>query len=100
MPFTRPTLAELRDTIRQDFAARLPGAGALTPAATVTTQAIGDAPVVGTSVNYAREDHKHGEPAFAAITAQTTPDLLFHDATCRDAWCAKAGVTPPVEVVP
>jgi len=29
MPFTRPTLAELRDRIRQDFAARLPGADAL-----------------------------------------------------------------------
>jgi uncharacterized phage protein gp47/JayE len=29
MPFVRPTLAELRDTIRQDFAARLPGADAL-----------------------------------------------------------------------
>jgi uncharacterized phage protein gp47/JayE len=29
VPFTRPTLAELRDTIRQDFAARLPGADAV-----------------------------------------------------------------------
>jgi uncharacterized phage protein gp47/JayE len=29
MPFTRPTLAELRDRIRQDFGARLPGADAL-----------------------------------------------------------------------
>jgi len=47
------------------------GAGA-TPAATVTTQAIGDAPVVGAGTNYAREDHKHGMPAFGAITAETT----------------------------
>jgi len=44
----------------------------LNPATTVTTQAIGDAPVVGTLATYAREDHKHGEPAFAAPTAQTT----------------------------
>src|SRR5262249_46018223 len=43
-----------------------------TPATTVTTQAIGDAPVVGTLATYAREDHKHGEPAFGAITAETT----------------------------
>jgi hypothetical protein len=46
-------------------------AGAI-PAATVTTQAIGDAPVVGVGTNYAREDHKHGMPAFGAVTAQTT----------------------------
>jgi len=44
----------------------------LNPATTVTTQAIGDAPVVGTLASYAREDHKHGEPAFAAPTAQTS----------------------------
>jgi len=46
-------------------------AGAI-PAATVTTQAIGDAPVVGTGTNYAREDHKHGMPAFGTVTAETT----------------------------
>jgi len=45
---------------------------ALNPATTVTTQAIGDAPVVGTLATYAREDHKHGMPAFGTITAQTT----------------------------
>src|SRR5262252_7036651 len=45
-------------------------AGAI-PAATVTTQAIGDAPVVGTLTNFAREDHKHGMPGFGAITAET-----------------------------
>jgi hypothetical protein len=33
------------------------------PAATVTTETAGAAPVVGTSVNYAREDHIHGMPA-------------------------------------
>src|SRR5262245_53748899 len=44
----------------------------LNPATTVTTQAIGDAPVVGTLASYAREDHKHGEPAFAAPTAHTS----------------------------
>src|SRR4029077_17208660 len=47
------------------------GAGAV-PATTVTTQAVGDAPVVGVATTYARGDHKHGREAFAAITAQTT----------------------------
>ena len=47
------------------------GAG-VTPASTVTTQAVGDAPIVGTGTNYAREDHKHGMPAFGTVTAETT----------------------------
>lgn len=47
------------------------GAGA-TPATTVTTQAVGDAAVVGTTTNFAREDHKHGMPAFGSVTAQTS----------------------------
>jgi hypothetical protein len=42
------------------------------PASTVTTQAIGDAPVVGTGTDYARNDHKHGMPAFGAITVEQT----------------------------
>jgi hypothetical protein len=42
------------------------------PASTVTTQAIGDAPVVGTGTDYARNDHRHGMPAFGAVVAQTT----------------------------
>jgi hypothetical protein len=46
------------------------GAGAV-PATTVTTQAVGDAPVVGVATTYAREDHKHGREAFGAVTAQT-----------------------------
>jgi hypothetical protein len=46
------------------------GAGAV-PATTVTTQAVGDAGVVGVAITYAREDHKHGREAFAAVTAQT-----------------------------
>jgi len=44
----------------------------LPPATTVTTQAIGDAPIVGAGTNYAREDHKHGMPAFGTVTAQTS----------------------------
>src|SRR5215510_10210174 len=48
------------------------GGTPINPATTVTTQAIGDAPVVGTLTTYAREDHKHGEPAFGAITAEQT----------------------------
>jgi hypothetical protein len=46
------------------------GAGAV-PATTVTTQAVGDAAVVGVATTYAREDHKHGREAFGTITAQT-----------------------------
>jgi len=55
-------------------------AGAI-PAATVTTQAIGDAPVVGTGTNYAREDHKHGMPGFGASTAQLTFGQAKSDGT-------------------
>ena len=44
---------------------------AATPASTVTTAAIGDAPVVGVGTAYARDDHKHGMPAFGTPTAQT-----------------------------
>ena len=47
------------------------GAGVI-PAATVTTQAVGDAPVVGASTNYAREDHKHGREAFGGSVAIQT----------------------------
>src|SRR4051795_13067922 len=43
------------------------GAGAV-PATTVTTQAIGDTPIVGVATTYAREDQKHGEPGFGVIT--------------------------------
>jgi hypothetical protein len=54
------------------WVAAQPGVG-LTPAGTVTTQAVGDAPVVGTGTNYAREDHKHGREAFGgSVTAETT----------------------------
>src|SRR4249919_3189125 len=47
------------------------GAGAV-PATTVTTQAVGDAAVVGVATTYAREDHKHGREAFGASTSETT----------------------------
>lgn len=47
------------------------GAGAV-PATTVTTQAVGDSPVVGVATTYSREDHKHGREAFANPTATTT----------------------------
>src|SRR5213076_1168279 len=43
------------------------GAGAV-PATTVTTQAVGDAAVVGVATTYAREDHKHGREAFGAVS--------------------------------
>jgi len=48
------------------------GGTPINPATTVTTQAIGDAPVVGSLTTYAREDHKHGQPAFGAITTEQT----------------------------
>ena len=48
------------------------GGAGTTLASSVTTQAIGDAPVVGISTDAARADHKHGLPAFAAATATTT----------------------------
>jgi hypothetical protein len=47
-------------------------AGALTPAAAVTTSAVGDAATVGVSTNYARQDHLHGREAFGTITGATT----------------------------
>ena len=45
------------------------GAGAV-PSDTVTTAAIGDAGVPGSSTLYSRGDHKHGMPAFGAITLE------------------------------
>jgi hypothetical protein len=43
---------------------------------TVTTAAIGDAPVPGTAGTFSQGDHKHGMPAFAAtVTAGTTYGL-------------------------
>jgi hypothetical protein len=44
---------------------------ALTLATTATTQAIGDTPAAGTSTNLAREDHRHGMPAFGSVIGQT-----------------------------
>lgn len=44
-------------------------AAAGTAAATsVTTQAVGDVPVVGVGTAFAREDHKHGMPAFGTAS--------------------------------
>src|SRR5262245_20288236 len=46
-------------------------AGAI-PSDTVTTQAIGDAGVPGSSTLFSRGDHKHGMPAFGTVTAETS----------------------------
>jgi hypothetical protein len=46
-------------------------AGAI-PSDTVTTAAIGDAPVPGASTLFSRGDHKHGMPAFGTITVEQT----------------------------
>jgi hypothetical protein len=46
-------------------------AGAI-PSDSVTTAAIGDAPVPGASTLFSRGDHKHGMPAFGTVTAEAT----------------------------
>lgn len=51
------------------------------PATTVTTQAAGDAGTVGTSTLYARQDHKHGEPAADAVAATASFRTLGTGAT-------------------
>jgi hypothetical protein len=48
------------------------GAAGAVAADTVTTAAIGDAPVAGVSTLYQRGDHKHGMPGFGAITVEQT----------------------------
>jgi len=46
------------------------GGGGGTPASTVVSEtSYGQSPVVGTSTNYAREDHSHGTPAIPAHSA-------------------------------
>jgi len=35
-------------------------------------------------------------PPGGRMLDSTAPDLLFHNTTCRDAWCVKAGLTAPV----
>jgi hypothetical protein len=51
------------------------------PSDTVTTAAIGDTGVPGTSTNFSRGDHKHGMPGFGAIIAETTFGLAKADGT-------------------
>src|SRR4029434_4787505 len=46
-------------------------AGAI-PSDTVTTEEIRDAPVPGPRTLFSRGDHKHGMPAFSAITVEQT----------------------------
>ena len=48
------------------------GGGGGTPATTVTAQTYSDTGTVGTSTNYAREDHKHGFPASIKDTTAVT----------------------------
>jgi phage-related tail fiber protein len=47
-------------------------AGAL-PSSTVTTAAIGDAPVPGVATVYSAGDHKHGMPAFGTVPGTNSP---------------------------
>jgi hypothetical protein len=54
-----------------------------------------DALVISVSfLHYSPDLPTMGQPTGKTLD-QTLPDLLFHDATCQSAWCAKAGVTPP-----
>lgn len=47
------------------------GGTPIAPSDTVTTQAAGDAADGGSGAAYSRGDHRHGMPAFGAVTAQT-----------------------------
>jgi hypothetical protein len=48
------------------------------------------------SVLFLHDDPNVPSPPGGRMLDYTAPDLLFHAATCRDAWCAKAGLTAPV----
>ena len=48
------------------------------------------------SVVFLYESVDAPNPPGGRTQEMVAPDLIFHDAACRDAWCAKAGVTGPV----
>jgi len=57
-------------------------ASALAPATTVTDETLlNTSPSVGTSVDYAREDHTHGSPSSATIASASDYDGRFEGAS-------------------
>jgi hypothetical protein len=50
------------------------------------------------SVQFLHDDQTSttGHP-YSRTCDYIAPDLLFHDVACRDAWCAKAGISVPVQ---
>jgi hypothetical protein len=47
------------------------------------------------SIQHIYIDPNQPNPPGGRTLASTVPDLMFHDVSCRDAWCEKAGITPP-----
>jgi hypothetical protein len=59
--------------------------GAGTPATTVVSETtFGQSPAVGTSLNYAREDHTHGTPAIPAAAGWTDGGTVIYTTTATD----------------
>jgi hypothetical protein len=52
------------------------------------------------SVQYMYMDPNQPTPPGGRTLASTAPDLMFHNATCRDAWCEQANLTPPTTTTP
>lgn len=49
------------------------------------------------SVHFLHEQPDLPTPPGGRVHDATAPDLLFHTAACRVAWCAKAGLDAPAE---
>lgn len=47
------------------------------------------------SVVFITDDPNAPTPPGGRTQEAVAPDLIFHDVTCRDAWCTKAAVAPP-----
>jgi hypothetical protein len=61
----------------------------------VTIATLYDALVISVSfLHYSPDMPTTGQPTGKSLD-ETLPDLLFHNVTCRDEWCAQAGITPP-----
>jgi hypothetical protein len=50
------------------------------------------------SVQFLHNDPTVPTPPGGRMLDATADDKLFHQASCRDAWCAKASVTVPVSL--
>src|SRR4030095_2838439 len=47
------------------------------------------------SVSFLHEDPNQPTPPGGRTLDATAPDRMFHSTTCRDAWCAAAGLAAP-----